>query len=94
VKYAASSRRLELICPNPSLRPCLARLCCLSGLAGSILSLIGGPIRGGWINGSFVLFFAVATACFWSWDDGRCPAIRALTFLLTAPIHLRIIVYS
>ena len=27
---------------------------------------LGGWLRGGWINGSFVLFFAVATFCFWS----------------------------
>jgi len=26
---------------------------------------IGGLVRGGWINGSFVLFFAIATAVLW-----------------------------
>ncbi len=27
---------------------------------------LGGVIRGGWINGSFVLFFAIATCVFWT----------------------------
>jgi hypothetical protein len=30
---------------------------------------IGGIIRGGWINGSFVLFFAIATYVFWGLDS-------------------------
>jgi len=30
---------------------------------------LGGIIRGGWINGSFVLFFAIATCVFWR-DSG------------------------
>jgi hypothetical protein len=30
---------------------------------------LGGIIRGGWINGSFVLFFAVATGVFWRFDE-------------------------
>ncbi len=29
---------------------------------------VGGIIRGGWINGSFVLFFAVATCIFWQFE--------------------------
>jgi hypothetical protein len=36
---------------------------------------LGGIIRGGWINGSFVLFFAIATCVFWSLesDERRSP---------------------
>jgi hypothetical protein len=31
---------------------------------------LGGIIRGGWINGSFALFFAIATCVFWRFDGG------------------------
>jgi hypothetical protein len=38
----------------------------------------GGIIRGGWINGSFLLFFAIATCVFWrrriGWDAEASPA--------------------
>jgi hypothetical protein len=38
----------------------------------------GGVIRGGWINGSFLLFFAIATCVFWriGWDAEASPAWR------------------
>ncbi|HEX5433853.1 MAG TPA: DUF6796 family protein [Candidatus Angelobacter sp.] len=35
------------------------------GLFRAIPAPLGGIVRGGWINGSFVLFFAIATCHFW-----------------------------
>jgi hypothetical protein len=38
---------------------------------------IGGIIRGGWINGSFVLFFAIATFVFWRLEvDSEASPLR------------------
>jgi hypothetical protein len=35
---------------------------------------LGAVLRGGWINGSFVLFFAVASLCFWRAETPRRAA--------------------
>jgi hypothetical protein len=38
---------------------------------------IGGIVRGGWINGSFVLFFAIATCVFWRLEvDSEANPLR------------------
>lgn len=34
-----------------------------------ITAPVGGIVRGGWINGSFVIFFAVATCVFWRMEQ-------------------------
>ena len=45
-----------------------------------IPSPLGSLVRGGWINGSFLLFFAIATMVFWNYrDGGQVPAIRSFS---------------
>jgi len=36
---------------------------------------VGGIILGGWINGSFVIFFAIATFVFWSGHE-KAPDLQ------------------
>jgi hypothetical protein len=38
---------------------------------------VGGTICGGWTNGSFVLFFAIATCVFWRLDAPEPPQAEA-----------------
>lgn len=40
----------------------------LLGFFNRIPAPLGGIVRGGWINGSFVVFFAIATCAFWNLD--------------------------
>jgi len=42
----------------------------LLGFFRRIPAPLGGIVSGGWINGSFVLFFAIATCVFWNLDRG------------------------